>query len=91
MSAAPPPWHLEYATSARKDLRRLDPPVRKRVVAGLEQLASSGPIGSGLVRLQGRPGARLRVGDWRVIVELDAPSRTIRIKRVLPRGRAYER
>jgi hypothetical protein len=25
------------------------------------------------------------------IVELDAASRTIRVKRVLPRGRAYER
>jgi mRNA interferase RelE/StbE len=84
-------WRLLYASSARKDLRRLDPPVRKRIVAGLEQLARQGPGGSDLVKLKGRFGARLRVGDWRVIVELDAPSRTIRVKRVLPRGRAYER
>lgn len=34
---------------------------------------------------------RLRVGDWRVIVALDASTRTIRVKRVLPRGRAYDR
>lgn len=40
---------------------------------------------------QGRPESRLRVGDWRVIVELDVPERTIVIARVLPRGRAYDR
>jgi len=33
----------------------------------------------------------LRVGDWRAIVEVDRAANTIRVKRVLPRGRAYER
>jgi len=84
-------WRLEYANSARKDLRRLDPPIRARVLKGLEQLAALGPGGSALVRLKGRSGSRLRVGDWRVIVELDEQGRVIRVARVLPRGRAYER
>ena len=88
---SPPPWRLHYANSARKDLRRLDPPVRTRIVTALERLASQGAQDSGLVRLRGRPELRLRVGDWRVLVELDAPSHMIRVKRVLPRGRAYER
>jgi mRNA interferase RelE/StbE len=84
-------WRIEYASSARKDLRRLDPPVRARIVRALERIAGEGAENSGLVRLRGRPGQRLRVGDWRAIVELDAANRTIRVKRVLPRGRSYER
>jgi mRNA-degrading endonuclease RelE of RelBE toxin-antitoxin system len=33
----------------------------------------------------------LRVGDWRVILQLDPTARRIVICRVLPRGRAYDR
>jgi mRNA interferase RelE/StbE len=84
-------WRLVYANSARKDLRRIDPPVRRRIADALERLAQKGVEDGGLVRLRGRPDLRLRVGDWRVIVELDAPTGTIRVKRILPRGRVYDR
>ena len=84
-------WRLVYANSARRDLRRLDRPIRDRILDALERLADHGPESGTLVKLKGRSGARLRVGDWRVIVELDALNRAIRVKRVLPRGRAYER
>lgn len=84
-------WEVVLRPAVRRDLRRLDPPVARRVVAALEQLALQGPGSNELVKLKGRPGSRLRVGDWRVIVDLDVPSREIQVKRVLPRGRAYER
>jgi mRNA interferase RelE/StbE len=84
-------WGLLYASGARKDLRRLDPPIRKRVVTDLERLARQGSEGNALTKLKGRTGSKLRVGDWRVILELDRATRTIRVKRVLPRGRAYQR
>ena len=84
-------WRLHYAGSARKDLRRLDPPIRERILRALEDLSAAGPGGAALVKLRGRPESRLRVGDWRVIVEVDRAANTIRVKRVLPRGRAYER
>jgi mRNA interferase RelE/StbE len=59
-------------------------------VIALERFAER-PQDGGLVKLRGRSGSRLRVGGWRVIVELEQETRTIRVKRVLPRGRAYER
>jgi mRNA interferase RelE/StbE len=86
-----PAWRLDYASSARKDLRRLDPPIRARIVKALERIAADGTENSGMVKLQGRPDQRLRVGDWRVIVELETADRAIRVKRVLPRGRVYQR
>jgi len=81
---------VRLARQADKDIDRLDPPVRRRVIKALRNLAED-PTGSGLVKLRGRAGLRLRVGDWRAIVELDHKGRTIRVKRVLPHGRAYER
>jgi hypothetical protein len=44
-----------------------------------------------LRKLSGRHESRLRVGDWRVLVELDVEARRFVALRVLPRGRAYER
>lgn len=79
---------VELAARARRDLRRLDPPVRARVVEALERLAGEG---TGDVRpLTGKPGEyRLRVGDWRVAFVRDREARRLTVLRVLPRGRAY--
>jgi mRNA interferase RelE/StbE len=83
-------WALEYERRAIKDLRRLDRPVRGRVVAAIEALAID-PSAADIRRLSGRTDYRLREGDWRVLFELDGPRRVIVIDRILPRGRAYER
>ena len=69
---------------------RLDPPVRNRVLDALERLIADPPTGD-VIKLQGRPEYRLRVGDWRLILRLDDVQHTIHVLRVLPRGRAYER
>jgi mRNA interferase RelE/StbE len=84
-------WRVLLARRAEKDLDRLDPPVRERAVRALKDLADDPATGRGLKKLRGRPERRLRVGDWRVILDLDAANRLIRVKRVLPRGRAYDR
>jgi mRNA interferase RelE/StbE len=81
-------WTLRFAARAERDMRRLDRPVRVRVYAALEQLRED-PRAGALRKLSGRPESRLRVGDWRVLVELDAAERIIYVKHVLPRGRAY--
>jgi mRNA interferase RelE/StbE len=84
------PGSVEFERRADRDLERLDPQVRHRVLAAIDRLASD-PSKADLRRLKGRPELRLRVGDWRVILELEVEARTIVIERVLPRGRAYDR
>jgi hypothetical protein len=34
------PWRLTFSAPARRDLRRLDPPIARRVLAALEQLVA---------------------------------------------------
>jgi mRNA interferase RelE/StbE len=83
------PWRVELTRTATRDLRRLDPPVRRRVTAALQTLAQDPQQPGALRKLTGAPEHRLRIGDWRALILLDAQARTITLTRVLPRGRAY--
>lgn len=84
------PWRVELARAAQRDLRRLDPPIRKRVVSALRDLAD-GDASARTRKLSGSEQWRMRVGDWRVRFERNVETRTIVVVRVLPRGRAYDR
>jgi mRNA interferase RelE/StbE len=82
-------WRVEFARAAQRDLKRLDPQIRRRVLGVLHGLLSDPPQGD-VKRLTGLNDEwRLRVGDWRVRFARDPDRSTITIKRVLPRGRAY--
>ena len=81
-------WRVELTSRARRDLRRLDRPIRDRVLDAVDRVTADPPQGE-LVRLTGRDEWRLRVGDWRVRCELDTERQVVLVLRVLPRGRAY--
>jgi mRNA interferase RelE/StbE len=83
-------WRYEITPKARRDLRRLDPPVRVRVLQALDRYVQDPEFGD-VARLTGTGHLRLRVGDWRVRFARDDDARTIVVLRVLPRGRAYDR
>ena len=42
-----------------------------------------------VTRLVNRPGYRLRVGDWRIIYDIQDERMEIMVMRVAPRGEAY--
>ena len=63
-------WTIELGANARSDLRRLDPPVQRRVIQFLEQrvLANDNPRRLGKP-LHGDKGDlwSYRVGDYRIV------------------------
>ena len=83
-------WQIEFARAAQRDLRRLDPQIRSRVLAAITGLLIDPPEGD-IKRLVGLepPEWRLRVGDWRVRFTRNHDRQLLLIKRVLTRGRAY--
>lgn len=59
-------WTLVYAASAARAIRRLDPAVRRRVLAALERLREDPERGKPLLlTLKGLRS--LRTGDYRVV------------------------
>ncbi len=84
-------WALHYVRRAEKDVAQLDRQVSRRVLLAIDRLVADPDHAAGVRKLTGRPEARLRVGDWRVVFEANRESRTVIVHRVLPRGRAYDR
>lgn len=78
---------LEWSSSARSDLGRIDRRTRERIQQAIYRYVETE---YGDVRpLRGLDEWRLRVGDWRIRFIRDTELRVIRIIRVLPRGSAY--
>lgn len=80
---------IRWADRALKDVARLDRRIRERIVVALERLATSRQ--GDIRRLQGSKSEifRLRVGNWRVLFSQEQDM-TILVRRVLPRGSAYQ-
>lgn len=80
---------IHWTDRALKDVARLDRRTRERIVVALERLAASQQ--GNIRRLQGsqREILRLRVGDWRVLFSQEQEV-GILVRRVLPRGSAYQ-
>ncbi len=59
-------YRIELRPAAVRSLRKLDPAVRHRL-QGVIALLAQDPRPPAARALQGRPGLRVRVGDYRII------------------------
>ena len=82
-------WTVQIEGKARKEFRRLDAQTRARILDALDTLSLDPMNAAGVKRLQGREGYRLRVGDYRVIYELDGGALVVLVLRVAHRREAY--
>ncbi len=83
-------YSIEYTKNAVKALAAMPRNVRETVKKKVEALARD-PFGAANVKqLVGEPGYRLRVGDWRVIYDLDSGRLIVRVLKMGPRGGVYE-
>jgi len=61
-------WRVELAPRARRDIKRLAPPIQRRILAAIEGLLDDPPTDNRR-KLTGHDDEwRLRVSDWRVCV-----------------------
>ena len=59
-------YRIELRPAAVRALRKLDPPIRDRLRAAIALLAQD-PRPPAARPLKGRPGLRVRAGDYRII------------------------
>lgn len=86
-------WTIEYAVSVQKPMRRLDPQVRRRIrdflstrVASLDNPRQIGGPLEG-ARLGGL--WRYRVGDYRILVDIQDQTVTVLVVGIGRRGEVY--
>ena len=73
---------------AQRELVALPKAAYERVSADLRALANN-PRPSGCLRLTGRPGWRIRIGDYRVVYEIDDDARVVTVLHVGHRRDVY--
>jgi mRNA interferase RelE/StbE len=83
------PYDLHIERHAEKDLNKLDQTLFIQIAAKIKELAGN-PHPQGSKKIIGSQNDwRLRVGDYRVIYEIDTKTKTIRIMRIKHRREAY--
>ena len=84
-------YKIAYTTQAAKALLKMPRNIAQLIREKLEQVAVD-PFATipNAKKLQGRPGYRLRIGDWRVIYEINNDQVTIIVMKIAPRGEVYK-
>jgi len=80
---------VSYTRQALQALRKMPADTAQRIIAKVEQYAAEpGLQANNVTALKGREGIRLRVGDWRVIMNDDGV--VLAVLAIGPRGSVYE-
>ncbi len=83
-------YSLFISRKAQKELARLPIRLYERVVAAIRELAEN-PRPSGCRKLSGREGWRIRIGDYRVIYQIDDKQNKITVRHVGHRREIYRK
>jgi mRNA interferase RelE/StbE len=83
-------YKITITSRAEKDIKRLDRPVKNRIITAIMALADD-PRPPGCVKVQSEEGVwRIRVGDWRVGYTIDDTAQEVTIIRVGHRSEFYD-
>lgn len=83
------PKRLAFAPRALRDIRKLDPQTKTRIIEALQKFAETGYGDVRQIRGEKPLKWRLRVGSWRAIFRYDPTGEVIEVLRVRHRRDAY--
>lgn len=82
-------YELRYSLTALKQLEKLEGPTKERILKVLERLRVR-PESCDIKKLVGIPGYRLRVGDYRVIIDIENETVSILVLEIGHRKNIYK-
>lgn len=82
-------YKVEITSSAKTEIKKLDKKAVKRIVEKLESLAND-PYPDGCKKLRSDLGYRIRVGDYRIIYDIDHANSVVKVSRIRHRKDAYK-
>jgi mRNA interferase RelE/StbE len=84
------PYRIEIATVAERQILKLEASVRRRIFKKLETLAIN-PRPAGVEKLTAVDAYRVRVGDYRIIYDIDDETTAVVVHKVGDRKDVYTR
>ncbi len=83
-------FRIEYSNQAKKFLRKCEKALAARIVNSIESLQER-PITHDTKKIEGSENLlRVRVGDYRVLYEIDYPAKLVGIVKIDKRPHAYQ-
>ncbi len=82
-------WEVTVDKAVLRRLARIPEPDRGHLAAAIIDLRSD-PEAKDILPLTGRSGYRMRVGRWRVLLDIDFKSEKIFVYDLGPRGDVYK-
>ena len=85
-------YTVELTPAARRQLRKLDPPIQRRIATRIDALAED-PRPDGVVKLSAvePPLYRIREGDWRILYRIEDEVLLVLVVRIGHRSEVYAR
>lgn len=84
-------YKIEYVESVQDDLKAISKTIKGQIKKAIEKKLASNPIEFGKpLQYSLRGLRRLRVGDWRVIFQIEEDKKTVLIVKIGHRREVYE-
>lgn len=84
-------WVIQIDSKAAAQLKKLDKPIRQRIIALIDSLTVGDPRAKGKGLTADKSGTwRYRVGDYRVLAEIEDHIVTITVTKVAHRSKVYD-
>ncbi|MBK1840817.1 type II toxin-antitoxin system RelE/ParE family toxin [Azospirillum sp. YIM B02556] len=81
---------IRYTAAVLKALRRIPRNVADLIRQKMQEVAAESATTRSVKKLKGRDGYRLRVGDWRVVYDIEDGALVLIVIDVGPRGGIYD-
>jgi mRNA interferase RelE/StbE len=83
-------YQVRIKKSAKKELNQLPPDALNRIIPAIRNLGNN-PLPSGSIKMKGTQGNvwRIRVGDYRIIYEIDKTVKVVEVFKISHRKDVY--
>jgi mRNA interferase RelE/StbE len=81
-------YRIEVSNTSHQQIRRLPEQTQERINQAIAHLAEN-PRPLGVKKLTAREGYRIRVGDYRILYQIDDAAKLVIIYRIAARGDVY--
>ena len=82
-------YEIVFSQKAKKQLFKLEKSIQERIISALERIRIRPQ--SYITKLVGDPGYKLRVGDYRVIMDIDKSKLLVLVIKIGHRKNIYEK
>jgi len=82
-------YSVIFSDKARKQIKKLERDVQERIISALERIRIR--PGAYVTKLVGDPGYKLRVGDYRIIMDIDNKELQILVLKAGHRKNIYDK